>query len=208
MKKHLIYFNLIIITLFYNFSFSQESKNKDIQEKDQNIVEHDSEHFKKHNIAFMLSHTHISTGVEGENDKEQWLVLASFGLDYNYNFNKKWALGLHTHMIIEEFAVKDNTSPNNDMLNRSGQGEVVAIERGRPFSVGLMGIYKIHEHIALLVGGGMEFSSHEDFKVVKFGVEFPFHIPNNWEVFGALSYDINIDAYQSFTFGLGIAKLF
>jgi len=60
----------------------------------------------------------------------------------------------------------------------------------------------------LLAGAGMEFSSHKDFKVIQFGLEFPFHIPNNWEIFGALLYDININAYQSISFGIGIAKLF
>ena len=64
------------------------------------------------------------------------------------------------------------------------------------------------EHLALMAGGGMEFSKDENFALVRFGVEVPFHIPNNWEIFGALTYDINIDAYDSLSFGFGIAKLF
>lgn len=156
----------------------------------------------------MISHTLVSTGVKGINNKEQWLALASFGLNYNFNFNKKWALGMHTHMIIEDFAVKENANQDESFSPFSEEGGDAIIERGTPISLALVGSYKVHKHIALLAGAGMEFSSHEDFKVIKLGLEFPFHIPNNWEVFGALLYDININAYQSFSFGLGIAKLF
>ncbi len=133
----------------------------------------------------MISHTHINTGIKNNKDEDAWLVLASFGLNYNYSLNKKWAVGLHTHMIMEEFAVKGDAGLNENSLVRSGGDEIVGIERGRPVSVAIVGMYKIHDHIALLIGRGMEFSSHEDFKVVKFGIGFPFHIPNNWEVFGA-----------------------
>ncbi len=43
---------------------------------------------------------------------------------------------------------------------------------------------------------------------MRLGVEAPFEIPGAWEVFGAFTYDINIDAYDSINFGIGIAKLF
>ena len=85
---------------------------------------------------------------------------------------------------------------------------MVGVERDKTISVALTASYKVHKHIAFILGAGMEFSSHENYKLVKFGVEFPFHIPNDWEVIGVLEYDINIDAYESFTLGIGIAKLF
>ena len=43
---------------------------------------------------------------------------------------------------------------------------------------------------------------------MRLGFETPFHIPNNWEIFGSVLFDININAYNSLSFGLGIAKLF
>ncbi len=71
-----------------------------------------------------------------------------------------------------------------------------------------MGIYKPVPYLGLMAGAGREFSSHEDFTVIRFGIEAPFHLPNNWEVFGVLTYDININAYESLTYGIGIGKLF
>jgi len=69
-------------------------------------------------------------------------------------------------------------------------------------------MYKVHKHINLMLGGGMEFSEHEDFALVKIGADFPYHFGNNWELFGTLSADIMIDGYDSFSFGFGVAKLF
>jgi len=112
MKNYILHLFLLLFLFNNYFVYSQDSehqKNSDLESKDDIQV---GEHLKKHAIGFMISHTLISTGVKGINNKEQWLALASFGLNYNFNFNKKWALGLHTHMIIEDFAVKE--SGNND----------------------------------------------------------------------------------------------
>jgi len=197
---------LIISILFFNYiSFSQISS--DIEPKENSSNNHDqSDHdFKKHDITFIIGHTHIGSGLDSSSGKKEWLVLPSFELNYNFHFNEKWALGVHNHMIIEEFLVTGEDSHESD--SRSDD-EVVGIERDKPISVTLVASYKIHKHIALIAGGGVEFSSHENYKVIKFGIEFPFHIPNDWEVIGGFVYDINIDAYESFTLGMGIAKLF
>jgi len=208
MKKNILHLFILLFLINSYGVYSQDfehQKNSDLESKKDEQID---EHLKKHSIGIMISHTLISTGVKGINNKEQWLALASFGLNYNFSFNKKWALGIHSHMIIEDFAVKDSGNHDENLSTFSEESEGTIIERGTPISLALVGSYKVHEHIALLVGAGMEFSAHEDFKVIKFGLEFPFHIPNNWEIFGALLYDININAYQSFSFGMGIAKLF
>ncbi len=214
-SKKILFMNKYILPLISIFflinsqcAYSQDSAHQKNSDQEDTIEEHHVKHFKKHAISFMISHTNINTGIKDNKDKNAWLALASFGLNYNFNFNEKWALGLHTHMIIEDFAVKESGSHNENLSTFSEEGGSAIIERGTPISLALIGSYKVHKHIALLAGAGMEFSSHKDFKVIKFGVEFPFHIPNNWEIYGALLYDINIDAYQSLTVGMGIAKLF
>lgn len=109
-------------------------------------------------------------------------------------------------MIIEEFLVAGDDFQNSH--TQSGAVEMAGIERDKSISVALTAFYKIHKYIAFILGAGIDFLSHENFKVINFGLEFPFHIPNNWEVIGVFEYDINIDAYESFTLGMGIAKLF
>jgi hypothetical protein len=145
-----------------------------------------------HVIGFSIGHTHISTGFK--DGGAAWLALPSFGLSYTYYFNKKWAIGLHNELIVEDFVIQSE--------------DETVIERGRPLAVAVTGIYKIHKHVGLMAGAGMEFSSHEDFALVKIGAEFPYEFAHGWEMFGTLSADFKIDAYNSFSFGFGVARLF
>jgi len=193
------FFSLVILLVFFSnfYSYSQET------EQDENH----EEHHKKHAVSLVISHTHIRSGVKN-NTGDKWISLPSFGINYNYAFNEKWALGLHTDIIVEEFIVEDKSESGNEYYAKNEEVEIPGIERSHPIAPAVMLSYKPLEHLALLAGGGMEFSKEENFALVRFGVEFPFHIPNNWEIFGALTYDINIDAYDSLAFGFGIAKLF
>ena len=163
------------------------------------------EDFKHHYIGLSIGHTHISGGIR--NGERKWLALPSFGFSYVYAFNPKWAIGLHNEMIVEDFVVQSSGSKSIAIRNEAG-GDITGIERGRPIAIAVIGIYKIHKHIGLLAGGGMEFSEHEDFALVKIGAEFPYHFAPGWEMFGTLSADFKIDAYDSFSFGFGVARLF
>ena len=209
---------LSIIFISYNYSFSQEHETHTIEEKAHEVVEdshqephqeeHDTGHHKKHAISVVISHTHIKSGVKN-NSGDNWIALPSFGLNYNYSINEKWAIGLHNDIIVEEFIVEDPNAHGSDvLLHKNEDAEIEGIERGRPIASAVMITYKPFKHIAFLAGGGMEFSKHENFALIRLGIEFPFHIPNDWEIFGATAFDINIDAYNGFTFGFGIAKLF
>jgi hypothetical protein len=42
----------------------------------------------------------------------------------------------------------------------------------------------------------------------RFGVEYAAELPNEWEVFGTLSYDLKWKAYDTWVLGIGIAKKF
>ena len=47
---------------------------------------------KHHLISAVIGHAHISKGLD-ENGSRKWIMAAAWGLDYTYNFNKKWAIG-------------------------------------------------------------------------------------------------------------------
>lgn len=163
------------------------------------------DHLKKHSISASINHTMIFNAFkEGENFGN--LTLPSFGLNYTYIINEKWGIGLHNDIIIEDFVVKESSSTSSD--DGHGGEEIKGIERGTPIAACIMGIYKPVPYLGLMAGLGREFSSHEDFTVIRLGMEIPYHLPRNWELFGVLTYDINIDAYQSLTYGVGIGKLF
>lgn len=190
MKKGLICILCIGFSLTTTINFAQHTESKKENE-------HPEEHheLKKHTVSAVLSHTHINSAKENKNGSN-WIAAPSFCINYNYNFNHKWSVGLHNDIIIE----------NIDLEHTHEGGE--GIIRQRPISMAIMGTYKPFKHLAFLAGGGVELSKHEDFAVIRLGVEAPMHLPNNWEVFGSLTGDIGIDSYDSVTFGIGFAKLF
>lgn len=204
MRPRFFLFCSIFIFFNYNYSFSQETEHSN-----EHLKEHEGHH-KKHSISAVIGHTHIKSGVKN-NSGDNWMALPSFGLNYNYSFNEKWGIGLHNDIIIEEFIVEDTNAAEHQLEHKNlknEEPEIPGIERNKPIASAIMITYKPFKHVAFLVGGGMEFSEHENFALIRLGMEFPFHIPNDWEIFGVTAFDINIDAYNSFTFGIGIAKLF
>lgn len=156
--------------------------------------EEESEDFKHHSISVLLSHSIIFEGLE--NGKKTTISLPSWALNYNYNFNEKWAIGLHNDIIIENFNIE-----------KTSGGET--IERSKPITALLVGTYKIAESIGLELGAGMEFEKNENFAVTRIGAEYGIEIPKfNMEVLLGFDYDIIFDAYNSINLGIGIAKKF
>lgn len=201
--KILSFFLLVLSSV--NYLNGQEIIEHDTQKHEddsQHAVDH-KEH-KKHLISASINHTVIFGAIKDE--KSTSITLPSFGLNYTYFFNHKWAIGLHNDIILEDFVVKESALS----LSKSSfeEEEISIIERGTPIAACIMGIYKPISYLGLMVGFGKEFSSHEDFTVIRFGIEAPLHLPKNWEAFGVLTYDININAYESLTYGIGIGKLF
>jgi hypothetical protein len=152
------------------------------------------EEFKPHSsIGVVLSHAHVFAGKD-ENGKKKGLAMPTWGLDYNYHLSPKWAIGLHTDIIIESFKVEEHN------------GET--IERSYPIAPALVGIYKANHHWSLMAGLGEEFAKEENFFLTRLGAEYGAEIRNGWEVFGSLSYDIKWTAYDTWVLGLGISKAF
>lgn len=205
MKNRLFYtFCLLLFTLSTS-TYGQE--HEDLKDTHQNHKEdHDAEPHKKHAVSASINHTVIFSAIKN-GESQSSVNVPSFGLNYTYAISKKWGIGLHNDIILEDFLVKGESS-HDDPATRSTEDEIVVIERGRPISMAIMGIYKPIPNLGIMAGAGMEFSSHEDYAVIRFGLEAPVHLPKHWEVFGVVTYDIMIDAYTSLTYGIGIVKLF
>ena len=194
-----------VILISCNFIQAQTDEQHD-QEKHTSESNHAESHdaHKKHVISASINHTVIFGGIKDGDVKS--ITLPSFGLNYTYFFNHKWAIGLHNDIILEDFVVKESSTYQT--RSTSEGVETTVIERGTPIAACIVGIYKPLPYLGLMAGFGREFSSHEDYNVIRLGLEAPFLLPNNWEVFGIVSYDIMIDAYESLTYGIGVAKLF
>lgn len=180
-----VYRNFIYILVFFiSFGvFSQE-----------NIETEKDEEFHHHSIALFLNHTRINEGFS--DGKKNAFSVPSWALNYNYAFNEKWEIGLHNDIIIENFQVESTSG-----------GEI--IERKKPITSVIVGIYKITKAFGVEFGGGMEFDKDKNFGLARIGVEYGIEIPKpKLEVLFVMDYDIIFDAYNSFTVGIGIAKLF
>lgn len=149
-----------------------------------------------HQLALVISHAQVFEGRDAEG-KKKTLSMPSWGLDYTYCFHSKWAIGLHTDIIVEKFEVEKH-------LESGGEGEV--LERSYPIAPALMGIYKPSEHWSFLLGLGGEFAKEENFALTRAGIEYGSELPKGWEVFGSLAYDFKWNAYDTWTVGIGIAK--
>jgi hypothetical protein len=146
-----------------------------------------------HQFSFMLSHSYISEGYFFSSRK--WIAAPSFGLDYNYWVKKNLAIGIHTDLIKENFALEE------------ASGDKI-IERSTPFAIVPALTYKPGEHGALILGMGGEFAKEGSFAVTRVGYEYGWELPKKYELAFSLTYDLKWNAYNTWTFGLVVSKFF
>jgi hypothetical protein len=172
---------LLIFIGMVNPSFSQSEENE----------EH--EKLLRHRVSLMLGHTHIPSG-QSDGEKK-FITVPSWGLDYNFQISKKWAVGIHSDIITETFTV----------IDFEGNEE---FERERPLVMSFVGVFKPHEKWSFLAGIGYEFASEEDLPILRLGIERAWEIRNEWEVFVTSQYDLRFRVYDSWMIGFGFSKGF
>lgn len=149
---------------------------------------------ERHELAVLIAHSHVGQGLNAEGGRS-WLVLPAWEVNYNYWLNDHWALGLHTDLINENFVVEEF-------------GEGAILERERPVAPAIVVTHRPHHHWAFLLGGGMEFAPSENLALARGGVEYTVHLGEGWETGAGLTYDLRIDAYDSWTLGIGVSRRF
>ena len=147
----------------------------------------------KHSLSILLSHVHILNGFENSGirgiNRPSWMVA------YNYSLGERWALGLHGDIIVESFEVEADGS----------EGEEELLEREYPISLVGAASYKVIDHLAVQVGGGLEFDKSASFGLVRFGLEPFLRLSSRIELVLNLSYDVKFNAYDNWNLGFGIA---
>jgi len=163
-----------------SFSFAQEGETK-------------SGKFEPyHSISALLSHTIIQDGIR--DGKTERIAFPSFTFDYNFVFSPKWRVGLHNDVILQDFIVE----------NKDGN----ELERSEPFATVLVGGYKPGKHFTFEAGMGYELAKEEDLFLTRIGTEYSLELPREWELVANVVYDMKWNAYDSFTFGVGVSKSF
>ncbi|RSK39306.1 hypothetical protein [Mangrovimonas spongiae] len=154
--------------------------------------EHGSEDIPFHKVGVALTHVNISSGVKDAGSK--WITLPGFSLDYDYVFSKKWSVGLHTDIIIEKFAVKENLDSDEEI-----------IERSYPIAPAVMLGRRLGHH-TILLGAGAEFEKEETLFLNRFTYEYGIEISEKWEVGLSFSYDLRWNAYDSYILGIVLCR--
>lgn len=147
---------------------------------------------KHHRIALFTGTTWVpsgETGVEGEGE----VFAPTYGLDYEYWFSHRFALGLYNDVQLGTYIV--NTS------------QVENLERNRVFVTAAVVVWEPVRQLALFGGAGAELEENESFFVIKAGSEYEFPIGNWWDISISLGYDLK-DVYGSWSLGLSVGKRF
>lgn len=176
---------LILLFSFTNIQAQEENKKPE-------------EFHPYHSLGLIISHTHIGEGKKETDSKTTWLMAPSVGLNYNYKFSKKWAIGLHTDIVIDEYEVKESLKSEN----------VGTIKRSYPIASAVMASYKPGKHFSFMLGAGGEFAKEEDLFLFRAGAEYGYEINEEWEFNANITNDFKIDAYNSFAYGIGITRIF
>ena len=144
----------------------------------------------RHRITLGLGHTHVSQGeIDGETE---WLVAASWALNYDYWINDRWGVGLQNEVLLEQFAIE--------------HGGEELLEREYPVSVIPTVFFKPGPWLVLLGGVGREFASEEDLTLTRLGAETGWHVTPDWEVGVALVWDNKWDYYNSWGLAFGVSR--
>ena len=150
-----------------------------------------------HQLGLTIGHEHAFSGRNADGEKET-LILPFWGVDYNYQFAPKFAVGLHTDFVLESFEVEKDLE----------SGPETTVERTRPIAPAAMFFFKPTEHWNFGLGAGGEFAKEENYFLNRASVEYGAEIRHGWEVAGSIQYDFRWHAYDTWTIGLGISKSF
>ncbi|MAY84954.1 MAG: hypothetical protein CMP59_12565 [Flavobacteriales bacterium] len=130
----------------------------------------------KHIVSIAIAHSQVNKGViDGE---KQWISLPSWEIAYNYRICEKFLIGLHGDFVTEQYVIEES--------------EDKFIEREYPYSVILVGTYKLMNRLSLEAGFGIEFSPEEDLNFLKLGLEYAIPLANGFETILLIGYDNHI----------------
>ena len=123
------------------------------------------------------------------------LIVPVYGLNYDFQFNRKWGAGFHTDIVLQQFKVE--THDNHKELIREN-----------PVSIAAIIFFKPHHRWKILGGYGVEVEKNENFQLIRIGVEYGIEIPKNWELGFIFENDFKINGYYTMLLGIGFTKKF
>ncbi len=177
---------VIFLIVFIPYSNAQHSENE-------GNASHDKHQGVTHKVTLVMANSFMKNQVDESSNNI--LVVPSYGLNYDILFHHKWGVGVHTDVVLQQYKVEKH----------DGHEELI---RENPVALCAVGLFKPIPALTLIAGYGIELEKHENIQLFRFGVEYGFHLPGNWELGFALEFDKKLNTYNSWVFGVGFSKLF
>lgn len=149
---------------------------------------------KAHRVTIMMANAHIPQAIPATGEKTVFLV-PTWGVDYDYWFSPRWAIGLHNDIMLQDFTIEE-------------YGDGRSIDRYFPISVSVVALYKPFDKWIFTGGLGREFEKNESLYLFTAGVEYGIEMRNDWELNFNLIFENKWEAYDNWLFGVGFSKLF
>jgi hypothetical protein len=182
MKYTKIIFFVCFLSIIPSFAQEKLDKEEETEEMEQE---------KRHSISVIFGYTHIPEAMKN-GEIEEAVFLPTIGLDYLYEFRKKWFVGAAFDIEIGKYEVEYE----GDELTR----ELAAV------IAGLIG-YEVFPGWALLAGPGIELENNKNIFVFRFSTEYTFELGNDWGIYPNFTYDFKKE-YSSYELGIGLKKKF
>ena len=177
---------VIFLIVFIPYSNAQHSE-------DTGNASHDEHDGVTHKVTLVMANSFMNNRIDESTDNI--LVVPTYGLNYDFLFHPRWGVGLHTDIVLQQYKVESHD--NHEVLVREN-----------PVALCAVGLFKPLPSLTLIAGYGLEIETHENIQLLRFGVEYGFHLPGNWELGFALEFDRKLNTYNSWVFGVGFSKLF
>ena len=153
----------------------------------------DAEHSSLgHKITLVMAYSFIDNSFLEENDAIR--IVPTFGFNYDYFFHARWGFGIHTDILLQQYKVEKHGSHEE-------------ILRENPVGIAGMVLFKPNHRWTLMAGYGVEVEKHENFQMVRTGVEYGIALPKHWELGFSLEFDYKINTHSSFMFGVAFSKM-
>ncbi len=151
---------------------------------------HGSRHLQHHRVALFTGYGLIPGAID-DNGKKKVKVIPVLGIDYEYWFSHKFALGLQNDLELASYAVEKDDQEY--------------LDREYAFVSALVFMYEPLHGWALFAGPGYEFEHHHNFPLFKIGTDISKSFEGGWSTGLILAYNIK-EVNGSLSFGVTIGK--
>lgn len=144
----------------------------------------------KNFISASFGYSHVKEAAPIGGSEAEGRLVPSIGLNYFRRASEFAKFGIMTDVELDKYLI----------INQDYERENVLI-------VVAATSFEFHEHFVLLGGFGREFDNNEQFKVVRIGAEFPFHLNKGMAIEPEFLIDFK-EGYNVYSFGVAFGLHF